>query len=78
MDKRTAYVLFRVMRALGVSRHKALEALFLLRGTTVKELSHRSDISLQFVREWMRGRKKSRNIDRMVGELLFGDPDAVC
>lgn len=77
MDKKTAYVLFRVMRGLGISRQKALEALFLLRGETVKTLSHRSDVSLQFVRLWISGKKKSRNLDRMMSELLFADPDVL-
>lgn len=77
IDKKTSYCLFLTMRAFGVSRELALEALFVIRGVTVKELSHRSDVSMQFVREWLRGRKRSRNLDRLAGELLFGDPGAV-
>jgi hypothetical protein len=75
--KKDALCIFWVLRAFGIPKGKALRALFILRDVTVKEISHRGNTSAQFVGEYLRGAKSSGNLDRIVGELLFGDPDAL-
>jgi hypothetical protein len=68
----SARQLFQIMRSYGFEDRSIIRCLFSLYKISVHDVALRAEVSDQFVRQFLAGRRSSEKVGEVMKEMLFG------